>query len=350
MSRTDASRRRARLGPVLLVAASVGACGGGGSRAPLNRGTSSGGGGEVMFEDERTAREAPPASEDVERGESLLAAGDAAAAEQAFRAAIEADPEDPRAHLDLGLALEMQERFDEAAAAYRAALEIDATFAEALNNLGVLLRDSGQHEDAVRTLREAVRARPGFASAHLNLALALEDAGDVEGAMRSYERVIELAPQEPTARIQLGLLQLATGARDDARITLRRAVPHARGSRAHLSALGNGLRRAGDAEMALRVLRQSIEADEVAPPAAIVAELALAQFAAGHREDAEQTLEGLLESHDDYATAHYLLANMLAAREAFDEAASHYQAYLRAAPDGPMADQARARLEHVRSR
>lgn len=322
----------------------------GANRAPVDRGSTGDVGEPVQFEDEAAEAAAPRATEEVARGESLLAAGDAAAAEQAFRSAIAEDVRDVRAQLDLGLALEMQERFEEAAEAYRAALDIDPTFPEALNNLGALLRDAGETEEAVRLFREAVRVRPGFASAHLNLGLALEDAGDATGAMAAYRRVVELAPNEPTAQIQLGLLQLAEGRPEEARITLRRAAPAAQGSRAMLSALGSGLRRAGDPQMALRVLRESIEAEETPAPAAIVAELALAQFAAGHRREAERTLEGLLEQQRDYATAHYLLANMLAAREAFTEAARHYREYLRVAPDGPEATQARARLEHVRRR
>lgn len=321
-------------------------CGGG-------RASGSGGGGynePIMFEDEAAAEAAPPASEQVEEGESLLAQGDAEGAEAAFRAAIEENPADGRAHLDLGLALEMQERWGDAEQAYRAAIEADPELAEALNNLGALLRDREQTDEAVAMLRRAIEVRPGFASAYLNLGLALEEQGDAEGAMAAYQRVIELAPREPTARIQLGLLQLAMGDRDAALITLRRAVGPAAGSRAMLSALGSGLRRAGDPQMAVRVLNDSIEADESEAPAPIHAELALAQFAAGSRPEAEQTLEALIGAQPRYATAHYLLANMLAAREAFGEAARHYQAYLRLEPDGDLAEEARGRLRHVRQR
>lgn len=335
---------RGRPGHALVYAAallSLASCGG-------TRPASSTADDQVMFEDEEAERAAPQASAEVTRGESLLAQGNPSEAEAAFRAAIAADARDVRAHLDLGLALEMQERFEDAEAAYRAALQIDPAFAEALNNLGVLLRDSERLEESVRTLREAVRVRPGFASAHLNLGLALEEAGDAEAAMASYRRVIQLAPREPTSRIQLGLLLLAEGQRDQALIELRRAVQAAAGEPAMLSALGNGLRRAGDPQMAVRVLREAIEAGEGASPPAVHAELALALFAADHREEAERTLTELMRQRPEYATAHYLLANMLASRRAFREAATEYQAYLRAAPNGPQAAEARARLDFVR--
>ncbi len=321
-------------------------CSGGTSRS-----AGSGGGEQpVMFEDERAARAAPQASDDVSRGESMLAAGDAAGAEALFRAAIEADASDVRAHLDLGLSLEMQERLDEAEQAYRGAIAVDAEFAEALNNLGVLLRDTDRAEAALEVLGRAVRARPGFASAQLNYGLVLEELGRADEAMVAYRRVIEIAPREPTARIQLGLLQIASGDRDGALLTLRHAASAAQGSRVMLSALGNGLRRAGDPAMAVQVLTAAIEADEAPAPSPVVAELALAQFAAGHREAAERTLTELLTERADYADGHYLLANMLAARQAFPQAARHYQRYLRLEPNGPQAAQARGRLEHVRSR
>lgn len=325
---------------VFLVALGLGACGGA-APAPADE--------PVMFEDEAAANAAPQASEEVERGEGLLATGDAAAAEEVLRAAIEASPDDVRAHLDLGLALEMLERFDEAEAAYRAAIAIDEEFAEALNNLGVLLRDTERGEEAIEILERAIAVRPGFASAQLNLALALEEVGRIEDAVAAYERVIELAPREPTARIQLGLIQVASGDTEQGLLTLRRAASAARGNAAMLSALGNGLRRAGDPAMAVRVLREAIEADEDVPPP-VHAELALALFAAGQRPEAEAALERVIAAHSDYAIAHYLLANMLAAREAFADAATHYQSYLRIDPDGPQADGARARLRHVRQR
>lgn len=330
---------------VALLALALAGCPGGSSRGGDG---SSGGESPVTFDDEAAANRAPPASEAVERGESLLASGDAAGAEAAFREAIEAEPEDVRAHLDLGLSLEMQERFEDAEQAYRAAIALDGEFAEALNNLGVLLRDTGRIDEAVEVLGAAVRARPGFASAQLNYGLVLEELGRADEAMAAYRRVIELAPREPTARIQLGLLQIAQGDAEAALITLRRAAGPAQGSRVMLSALGNGLRRAGDPAMAVRVLREAIEAEETAPPNPVVAELALAQFAAGHREDAEQTLTALLEREASYADGHYLLANMLAARQAWSDAASHYQRYLRLEPEGPQAENAQARLRHVR--
>ena len=61
----------------------------------------------------------------------------------------------------------MREDLAAAERAYRGAIEVDPTFAEALNNLGALLRDTDRGEEGIAMLRRAVEARPGLASAHL---------------------------------------------------------------------------------------------------------------------------------------------------------------------------------------
>ncbi len=338
--------------PLLLFLALSGASCVPGARQGSLAGTPNGGpasGDELTFPDEAEARAAPPASEEVLAAEQLLAEGRPREAEQRLEAIVRVSPGDLRAFLDLGLSREMQDDLEGAEEAYRGALQVDGTFSEALNNLGALLRDSGRVQEGVAMLRDAVRVRPGFASAQLNLGLALEDAGDDEGAEAAYRAVIRLSPREPTSRTSLGLLLLRTSRREQALLELRRAAPLAE-SRADLAAIGAGLRRAGDAAMAMRVLAEAVSADEAPAPPGLRAELALAEFAAGQRPQAEQHLRALLTDMPSYASAHYLLANVLAAREAWREAAREYEAYLRAEPRGADADEARGRLDYVRAR
>jgi protein O-GlcNAc transferase len=317
------------------------------SRSGGEGATSSSGGDEIMFPDEAEEAAAPPASPEVAEAENTLAEGRPREARTMLEAVVAAHADDLRAWLDLGLAREMLDDIEGAEQAYRSALAANPQFTEAMNNLGTLLRDTDRLADGIAMLRQAIEIRPGFASAHLNLGLALEDSGDDAGAAAEYRTVMRLAPQEPTSRTQLGLLLLRGGDTAQALIELRRALPLADDDRPTLSAIGSGLRRAGDPAMAVRALNAAIEAEETPAPSAVIAELALAEFAAGSHPAAETRIRGLITSDPDYASAHYLLANMLAARQAWTDAASEYQAFLRAAPSAPEAVDARGRLTYV---
>ncbi len=315
-------------------------------------GANAGEGGEaVEFEDEAAARGAEaahPASPAVQRGEALLARGDAAGAEALFREALTAAPGDARALLDLGLARELQEDPAGAARAYRKAIAADPRFAEAHNNLGALLREEGDLPGAVTSLREAVRLRAGSASAHANLALALEESDALAEAEGAYRAAARLAPRDPMARVNLGLLLLRLERADDAARTLREALPLAEGNRAALAGIGSGLRRAGEPEAAARALTAAVDADTAPPASGLLCELALAQRGAGDRPGAEATLGRVLAADERYATAHYLLANMLAGRGVLAEAVQRFERYLVLEPSGPHAAEARERLTRAR--
>lgn len=334
----------------VLLAATIAGC----PRGSTARDESGGSGDENLeFEEERAEADALPATADVLAAEALMADGRPREARVSLEGLLESTPDDLRAWLDLGLAYEMLEDLEHAEAAYRSAIEHGAgttsQSAEVLNNLGALLRDTDRLDEALTLLRRAVELRPAFASAHLNLALALEDSGDDVGAIDHYRRVIALADHEPTSRINLGLILLRQGQRDTALIELRRALPLAE-ERADLAALGSGLRQAGDPQMAMRALNAAVEASEAPAPPALTAELALATFAADQRPEAEAILRELIAANADYPTAHYLLANMLAAREAWADAATEYDAFVRAAPTAPEVGEARNRLAFVRGR
>ncbi len=200
------------------------------SRPPVQRTTFDDS--DVRYAEEEASMEAErhPASDLVSQGEAELAAGRPRQAMALFEQALAQAPNDPRAHLDLGLVLELGNEFDEAERAYRAALALDPRFPEVLNNLGLLLRDLERPDEAVPLLRLAVTEKPGFGEAWLNLAMALEESGDDAGAEEAYRRAVRLRPDDGVARANFGLLFLRRGRAEQAAIELRRAMPLARPS------------------------------------------------------------------------------------------------------------------------
>ncbi|HEX7478337.1 MAG TPA: tetratricopeptide repeat protein [Polyangiales bacterium] len=298
--------------------------------------------------DDRLAQQAehnaPEASSLVKQAEQKLAANDAQGATALLDDALQTDPKDARAALDLGIAREMLGNPQGAEQAYRHAIEIKPEFAEPLNNLGVLLRDRGDLKEAIELLKRAAAANPDSAAARTNLALALEDQGDVAGARAAYEKALQLAPKEAMTRANYGLLLLQSGERDAAVRELQRALADGQGNRAALLAVGNGLRRAGDGQGAVQAMQAAVSAGGEPATPALLSELALAERAAGQKDAAYATLERVLKQDDRYAIAHYLLANMLAADQRFADAKKHYEHYLKLEPQGAQAASARERL------
>jgi tetratricopeptide (TPR) repeat protein len=122
---------------------------------------------------ERTARSLPPpeARRDWFREALLLEESDPAAAVEAYRKAIAADPTNLEPRINLGLLLHNTKRLPEAGRVYSDALQACGPDALLLFNLAVLLEDLDLEADAERAYRAAVWADPELADAHYNLSL-----------------------------------------------------------------------------------------------------------------------------------------------------------------------------------
>ena len=188
-----------------------------------------------------------PAKADAVLAEGYFAAGNTERAISAFQAAIQKDPSLPRAHYNLGHALESAGRFEDARAAYEAAVRAEPPFpegefalanllvrlenaavagehyrkaiqarpvyAEAFNNLGNLLADGGQLEQAKHQFEQALRINPGYAEAHNGMARILAAQRRLPEALVYVRRALQLKPDYAEARQNLSLLVQAIGTR-----------------------------------------------------------------------------------------------------------------------------------------
>lgn len=106
------------------------------------------------------------------------------AARDAYRHALELDPEHVESHLNLGRLLHAEENLTAAEAHYRMAVCFDPTHATALFNLGVCAEDQGDLPRAVHFYRKAVESEPAMADAHMNLGLVYERLGKMRSAVK----------------------------------------------------------------------------------------------------------------------------------------------------------------------
>jgi tetratricopeptide (TPR) repeat protein len=105
-------------------------------------------------------------------------------ARDAYRRALELDPEHVEAHVNLGRILHEEKSLAGAEAHYRMAIRGDPAHATALFNLGVCSEDQGNPMGAVRFYRSAIESDPDMADAHMNLALVYEQIGKPKLALR----------------------------------------------------------------------------------------------------------------------------------------------------------------------
>lgn len=112
-------------------------------------------------------------------------------------------PNNPRAHNNLGQALEKQERIWEAARHYQKALKLRPGYAEVHLNLGLVLAKAGRIEQAAEHFEYTVKLRPGMAKAHYNLGLARQARGRHQEAIDHYRRALLADPDMVDARLNL---------------------------------------------------------------------------------------------------------------------------------------------------
>jgi tetratricopeptide (TPR) repeat protein len=135
----------------------------------------------------RKALELDPesASAQYNLGASLVRSGEFAKAESHLRAALAKNP-NTQTYTALGIALWQQGRVDEAIANLRAAIKADPKNAAPYDTLGTILIQQGKLEEAASTYRDLIRNRPS-AAAHQELAQVLTRLGRTDEARKEME-------------------------------------------------------------------------------------------------------------------------------------------------------------------
>jgi tetratricopeptide (TPR) repeat protein len=115
-------------------------------------------------------------------------------AQDAYRRALELDPDHADAWVNLGRLLHEAGDARGAAQHYRKAIELRPDNVVALFNLGVALEDLRMAEEAILAYRTALAADPGCADAHYNLAQLYERRGNPSAALRhlrTYRKLVQ---------------------------------------------------------------------------------------------------------------------------------------------------------------
>jgi tetratricopeptide (TPR) repeat protein len=157
-------------------------------------------------------------------GLALAGAGNADTGMRELKAALETEPGNARAHLNLGSVYLQTRQESDAKNEFEKALELDPWLPEAHNNLGMMLAKNEQFEDAAKHFRLATDLEPQYLEAVFNLGLALRNLNRINDALKTFRRAAELAPDNPQVQYALGMTLRDKGDAAGARVALDRAA------------------------------------------------------------------------------------------------------------------------------
>jgi tetratricopeptide (TPR) repeat protein len=200
-----------------------------------------------------------------------------------LREAIRLKPDYADAYYNLGVALAIERRPDEAIESYRMAASINSDDVEILNDLGNLLLETGKAADATACYQQAIQVRPDYFLAHYNLGNACLECGQFDKAIAAFRQALRLNPRHDKAVKNLGVALEKSGNAEEA-ISVNRQALELRPDDADIHFnLGNALRRQGCWEEAAKSYRQSIALNPAHADAHF--NLALIYLACGHLKD-----------------------------------------------------------------
>ena len=166
----------------------------------------------------------PTVEEALQLGWKRHQAGDLRNAEHIYRQVIAVAAADANAWCFLGMACHDQSRFADAVEAYRKALDIQPNFPVVLSNLGNTLKQQGKLDEAEASCREALRLKPDYSTAFNNLGVTLVAQGRLEEASTAFERALALMPNDAVTHSNLSAALVRQGKYSEAEANSKQAL------------------------------------------------------------------------------------------------------------------------------
>ncbi len=168
-------------------------------------------------------------------------------------------PEQVIRHNIVGTAHLGQTKWADAEAEFRRALELRPGDPLLLTNAAIALNQQEKAEEAIALLERALGVDSGYASAHFNLGLIESRRGDFERAAVHFARVTELEPDDLFTHYYLGTSLARAGRESEAVASLRAALERDPTHVSTLYALGRLLLQQGRQEEGLQLITRSQE-------------------------------------------------------------------------------------------
>jgi tetratricopeptide (TPR) repeat protein len=159
-------------------------------------------------------------------GGALLLLGKPDEAYSHFQAAAEINPNDPMSHSNLGAYLQEHGKLTEAMEQYDRTISLTSDaglLAATYSNLGTAYRKLGEDQKARDSYNQALRLNPNQFNAYLGLGELLEKRNQLDDAIRNYSKSVELRPTD-TGFLLLGHALETAGRRPEALVAYQAAL------------------------------------------------------------------------------------------------------------------------------
>ena len=105
-----------------------------------------------------------------------------------YKKIVEIEPNNYKAHNNLGNALKELGKLEEATTSYQQAIKIKPDYTKAYFNLGNILNDFGKFKEAISKLLIALKINPNYKEAHNCLAISYKKIGKLKEAITHYKK------------------------------------------------------------------------------------------------------------------------------------------------------------------
>ncbi|ABK17303.1 tetratricopeptide repeat protein [Syntrophobacter fumaroxidans] len=139
-------------------------------------------------------------------GRRAYGAGRFEEAAEAFQRAVDANPDDVGARINLAAALAGLQKVREAMEQLQEAIRLSPQNSTAHFNLGLLRSHMGEYAESIKHFRIALEARPNDHQAHAALADALVREGKFGEAFDQYKAAVDLEPNLTAAWLQMSTM------------------------------------------------------------------------------------------------------------------------------------------------
>ncbi|MCE2440266.1 MAG: tetratricopeptide repeat protein [Candidatus Latescibacteria bacterium] len=176
-----------------------------------------------------------------------------------FNKAVELNPDDAMPYMNLGAAYSDMRQFDKAIEFTRKAIALDPDLASAHLNLGAIYRKTAQHDKAIQHLEKASALRPNDGAIHGHLGMAYRSMGQNARAIRHLEKAHALRPDHTSTLVNLAVVCSDAGQNERAIELLERVVTLRPGLVPAYVNLGAVYGRIGQYKTGIRNLKRALE-------------------------------------------------------------------------------------------